>query len=130
MANEITLVSESNPVFCTMQVQSTADRKVLYNAVTNPTAKVSDFINKNIQIANVHLERAEFNEDGVITDGVKTIIITPDGQGIIAHSNGIAKSLRNIFDIFGMPNEWDEPLEVCVRQIETPNGRYFNLEVI
>lgn len=123
-------IDDVNQSICTMQVETKAEKVAFYNATQNPSSKVSDYINQDIVIKDVYMERAEYEDDhGLVTKGVKTIIITPEGEGILANSNGIAKSLYGIFDIFGLPSEWDEPLTVTVRQIEVPNGRYFKLEV-
>lgn len=121
---------EENQSLCTMVTETTAEKKMFYNAVQNPSSKVADYINKDITIKDVYMEKAFYEDgDGGMVEGVKTIIITPEGNGILANSNGVAKSLFALFDIFGMPSEWEEPLTVTVRQIEVPSGRYFKLEV-
>ena len=112
-----------------MELNSFEDRKAFFNAVQNPTSKVSDYINKRITIQDVYMEKAEYTDDNGVTQGVKTVIITPEGEGILANSMGIAKALYGIFDIFGMPSSWNEPMTVEVKQVETPKGRYFKLEV-
>lgn len=122
--------NEENQSLCTMTTETTAEKKVFFNAVQNPSSKVADYINQEIVIKDVYMEKAFYEDgDGGMTEGVKTIIITPEGQGILANSNGIAKSIFALFDIFGMPAEWDEPITVTVRQVEVPAGRYFKLEV-
>ena len=123
-------IDDVNKSMTTMDCNTREEKKLFYNAVQNPTAKVSDFINKTLTIADVYMEQAEYNDDQGTTTGIKTVIITPDGQGILANSMGIAKALYGIFDIFGMPSEWDEPMTVEVKQVETPKGRYFKLEVV
>lgn len=123
-------IDDVNKSMTTMECNTREEKKLFYNAVQNPTAKVSDFINKTLTIADVYMEQAEYNDDQGTTTGIKTVIITPEGQGILANSIGIAKALYGIFDIFGMPSEWDEPMTVEVKQVETPKGRYFKLEVV
>ena len=122
-------ISNDNESLCTMELNSFEDRKAFFNAVQNPTSKVSDYINKRITIQDVYMEKAEYTDDNGVTQGVKTVIITPEGEGILANSMGIAKALYGIFDIFGMPSSWNEPMTVEVKQVETPKGRYFKLEV-
>lgn len=125
------MVNDANPVLSTMVAETKAEKITFFNAVENPVAKVSDFINNEITISNVYMEKAEYRSDeGLINDGVKTVIINDKGEGILANSIGIAKSLYSIFNVFGMPSEWDEPLTVKVKQVETKNGRYFKLEVV
>lgn len=121
---------EANQSLCTMVTETTAEKKVFFNAVQNPSSKVADYINKEITIKDIYMEKAFYEDgDGGMTEGVKTVIITPEGEGILANSNGVAKSIFALFDIFGMPGEWEEPITVVVRQIEVPTGRYFKLEV-
>lgn len=121
---------EENQSLCTMSCDTVAEKKVFFNAVQNPSSKVSDYINQEIVIKDIFMEKAFYEDgNGGMTEGVKTIIITPDGSGILANSTGIAKSIFALFDIFGAPAEWDEPITCIVRQVETPNGRYFKLEV-
>lgn len=122
-------IDDVNRSMTTMETNTFEDRKTFFNAVQNPSSKVSEHINQQITIANVYMEQAEYEGDEGTTKGVKTVIITPDGEGILANSMGVAKALYGIFDIFGMPSEWDEPLTVWVRQVETPKGRYFKFEV-
>lgn len=123
-------ISDVNESICTMDTQTREDKVRFYNAVQNPSSKVSDYINKTLTIADVYMEKAEYEGDEGVTQGVKTVIITPEGEGILANSMGIAKALYGIFDIFGMPAEWGAPMTVMVKQVETPKGRYFKLEIV
>lgn len=123
-------IDDINKSMTTMECKTTADKKIFFNAVQNPSSKVSNYINKEITIKDVYMEQAEYEGDEGITKGVKTVIITPDGEGILANSMGVARALYGIFDIFGMPSEWDEPMTVMVKQVETPKGRYFKFEVV
>lgn len=122
-------IDDINKSMTTMDCSTTEQKKIFFNAVQNPTSKVSDYINKQITIKDVYMEQAEYEGDEGVTKGVKTVIITPDGEGILANSMGVARALYGIFDIFGMPSEWDEPMTVMVKQVETPKGRYFKFEV-
>ena len=123
-------IDDINKSMTTMECNTTADKKIFFNAVQNPASKVSDYINKEITIKDVYMEQAEYEGDEGVTKGVKTVIITPDGEGILANSMGVARALYGIFDIFGMPSEWDGPMTVMVKQVETPKGRYFKFEVV
>lgn len=123
-------IDDMNQSICTMNVETRQEKVTFYNAVQNPSHKLSEFVNKEIRIKDVYMEKAEYNSDEGKTEGVKTIIITPEGESILANSEGIANSLYSIFDIFGMPSEWgDEPLTVVVRQVEVAKGIYYKLEV-
>lgn len=131
MKNAIKRISDENQSLCTMAVATTEDKKAFYNATQNPAHKISEFIDKSITIRDVYMEKATYvDEDtGIVTDGVKTVIITPEGEGILAQSMGVARSLYALFDIFGLPSEWEEPLTVIVKQVDTQNGLYYKFEV-
>ena len=53
----------------------------------------------------------------------KSVLITPEGEGIVATSNGVARSMYNLFKIFGTPESWEDSMSVIVRQVETAKGR-------
>ncbi len=130
--NDIIRINDENQVFCSLIPTTTEEKKVLYNALNNTSGKISDYINQELLIQNVYMEQVELNDSatGEPYKAVRSIIITPDGQGIACTSNGIAKSLYGIFQIFGTPDQWDgEIIAVIVRQIETPKGRTFKFEI-
>lgn len=132
MKNEVIRINDENKAYCSMVVDSFEDKKILYNAVQNPEAKISDFINQKIQFINVMMEQVEIEDKdtGDTHKGVRTVLITPDGRGIMCTSNGIARSLYSLFQVFGTPDTWQgEVMECYVRQVETPMGRTFKLEV-
>lgn len=129
-------ITEDNPTLSTFTVENFNDAKEFYNAVMNCDQKLSSKINEVIKIKNVFMTMAEVdsnNPDGEPAGKVKTVrtvIMTDTGECFMAHSEGIAKSLYNLFTIFGYPDCWEEPIAVRVKQIETNKGRYFKLEVV
>lgn len=130
-SNVPAMISDQNPVLSTMVTETKKEKALFYNAVENPTRKVADLINQEITITNVYMEKAHYIDDeGIVTDGVKTVLIDENGEGILANSIGIVKAVYSIFSVFGMPDEWDEPMKVKVKQVETKRGRYFKLEVV
>lgn len=132
MANEIIRINEETPAYCSMVAETREEKAVLYNAVQNPDSKISDHINQKIQFINVKMEQVEMTDEetGETRKAIRTILITPDGKGILCTSNGIARSLYDMFSIFGTPDTWEgEVMECIVRQVETGKGRTFKLEV-
>lgn len=132
MANEIIRINEETPSYCSMVAESRQEKAVLYNAVQNPDSKISDHINQKIQFVNVKMEQVEMTDEetGETRKAIRTILITPEGKGILCTSNGIARSLYDMFTIFGTPDTWEgEVMECIVRQVETGKGRTFKLEV-
>lgn len=129
---EIKRITDDNPTYCSLVPQTQHEKAILYNATQNPSHKLSEFINQRITFTNVFMEQVEIQdeESGEIRKGVRTILFTPEGEGITATSNGVARSMYGIFSIFGTPDTWEDGVSVIVRQTETAKGRTFKLEVI
>lgn len=138
MANEIMRINEENPSYTSMTVASIEDKKRFYNAVENPSQKLADFINKKIVIKDVSMEFCELQEKDdeghpipdCFKPAVKTVIVTPDGTGVFSTSMGLAKALYSLFNIFGTPDTWEEPLTCVVKQVDIGKNRTFRLEVV
>lgn len=132
MANEIIRITDTTPAYCSMAAVTREEKAVLYNACQNPTSKISDHINQKIAFINVKMEQVEMTDEetGETRKAIRTILITPEGEGILCTSNGIARSLYDMFSIFGTPDTWEgEVMECIVRQVETGKGRTFKLEI-
>lgn len=136
--NAIVRISDENPSYSSMPLATRAEKVAFYNAVENPKHKLSSFINKKIKFSNVYMEQvniAERDEDGeptgVMNTAIKTVLITPEGDGILTTSMGVARSLYAMFQIFGTPDTWssDDPMIVEVKQVEIGKNRTFKLEV-
>lgn len=122
-------VSEEMPVCVLTPPETRAERVAVLNASQCPKYKISDFINKQITVVNVRFEKTAFVDDetGEYTEGVRTTLITPEGEGISCASSGVVRSIIGIVNEFGEPTK-DEPYKLNVRQIETKNGnRYYQL---
>ena len=136
--NELMNIKDSNFEYTSMQVATMEDKKKFYNAVENPTHKLSEFINKEIVIKDVSMVASQVQErddagnpiPDRYSDTVKTVIVTPEGDGIISTSIGLARALVSMFRIFGMPDTWDEPLRCTVKQVDVGKNRTFKLEVV
>lgn len=135
--NELMRITDENPTYCSMVVSNREQQKAFYNAVQNCDKKMSDYINKELTFTDVYMEKTEVmekdakgNPTGVIQDAVKIVLILEDGTGVVSTSKGILTSLYAMFRIFGTPDMWEEPMTVCVKQIETTKGRTFKLEVV
>lgn len=136
--NELMNIKDTNFEYTSMQIASMEDKKKFYNAVENPTHKLSEFINKEIVIKDVSMVATQVQERDDLgnpipehySDTIKTVIVTPEGDGIISTSMGLARALVSMFRIFGMPDTWDEPLRCTVKQVDVGKNRTFKLEVV
>ena len=102
-----------------------------YNAINNPDAKVSDMINKTINLVDVVMIPVNLTSDetGESENAMRSILIDADGTTYTATATGIFNSLRNIYLIFGSLH-FEEPLTVEVNQVATKRGNTLTLKLI
>lgn len=138
--NAIVRINEENPTYSSMSLANASkeEKALFFNAVENPTEKLSKYINKRIKFTNVYMEQiimCDKDDEGKpipMTEKptVKTVLITPEGNGIISTSMGIARALYSMFQIFGTPDTWDAPMECIVQQVDIGKNRTFKLKVV
>lgn len=102
--------------------------KSIYNAMNNPTYKISDFVNKKIIVENVLIEVNDvLNEDTGEVDRVpRTVLISPDGTSYQATSKGIFTSIKNAYQAFGAA-PWPGGIEFEVKQVKVGRGNMLTL---
>ena len=114
-----------------LKAESYEDKAKLYNTMSNPTGKIADLINTEINIVDLFIEMVDITDDttGDIITTPRTVIITDKGESYQAVSRGIYSSLKKIISVFGAPT-WSPALKVKVVQVELPQGRTFNFRVV
>lgn len=107
------------------------ERKTVYNAMNNPTHKLSAFINKKIKVQNVLIETLDLLDDdtGEISRVPRTVLIAPDGTSYVANSMGVLTSIKNAFTAFG-PAPWDPAIDFEVKQVQVKRGSMLTLEMV
>ena len=124
------LSGESKSTYCSIQG---GDRKTLakiYNAMNNPSHKVSDYINKTIMVKDVFVELIEMadEETGNFEKVPRVVLIDEQGEAYQAVSSGIFNAVKNAIQVFGAPS-WDDPLPCTVKQVQVKNGSMLTFEV-
>ena len=141
----VALNEEKKDMYISKQVETLQDKKMIYNAMNNPTDSISDLINKEIKIVDIVMEEIELTEtddngdplfDGETgeiienkTVAVRTILIDDKGLSHQAVSKGIFNSIKQIINIFGAPASWAEPLTVEVLQVKVKKGSMLTLNI-
>lgn len=125
------LSSDSKSTYCSIQG---GDRKTLakiYNAMNNPSHKVSDYINKTIMVKDVFVELIEMSneETGEFENVPRVVLIDETGEAYQAVSTGIFNAVKNAIQVFGAPT-WDDPLPCEVKQVQVKNGSMLTFEVV
>lgn len=103
--------------------------KVIYNAMNNPTHKLSDFVNKEIVVENFLVEVTEManEETGELTNAPKCVLISPDGVSYLATSKGVFNSLRNACVAFGMA-PWPGGITFIPKYVKVGRGNMLTLD--
>lgn len=105
--------------------------KTVFNAMNNPTHKLSDFINKKIKVENYLVEVNDvLDEDtGEVTRAPRVVLIAPDGTSYSAVSKGIFNSVKNAYAALG-DAPWEGGIEFEVVQQKVGRGNMLTLKMI
>lgn len=131
MENQITVLQDdngntlladmttANNIYCTLIAETVEQKKNLFNMTSNPKHKVSDMINKKIKLKDVYMEEIFLTDEetGEVSQGIRIILIDDKQEGYVCVSKGIKNSLQKLFSIFGTPNNWENPIEIEVKQL-------------
>lgn len=116
--------------FCTMQAVDKKAKATLFNATASPE-KINSMIGKTIDLIHFYVEVIQVvsEQTGELCNVPRVVLIDKSGKGYQAVSIGMYNSIKRIVSMYGLPDTWDEPLQVEVQQLEVKNGRTFNLIV-
>lgn len=137
MENQITVVQDDNGntlladmetssnIYCTLVCETVEQKKDLFNLTSNPKRKVSEMINKKIMLKDVYMEEVFLTDEetGEVNQGIRIILIDDKKEGYVCVSKGIKNSLQKLFSIFGTPNQWENPIEIEVKQLTIGKDR-------
>ena len=140
MAEETTALSiatimneQPGTMLCSIQAEpgNKDQAKIVYNAMNNPTHKLSDFINKRIVVENVLIEVNDLmnDETGEIDRVPRTVLISPDGTSYRATSKGVFNSIRNAYLALGSA-PWPGGVEFEVKQTAVGRGQMLTLAMV
>ena len=119
-------LSTAKMSYCSMQIESIADKVKAYNAMANTSDILAEHIGEEIPVRHVYVEVIECENP---TTGAKElcpriVLIGSDGRTFQAVSRGVFGSLKQIFNLFGTPETWDFALVVKTRRVQTRKGYY------
>lgn len=115
--------------FCSMKATTKADKIKLYQAMNNPSKRLSDCINLEIHLKDVFVEVVNCTDDlGMSQLCPRIVLIDDKGVGYTCVSIGVFSSLKKLFQIFGVPT-YKEPLTVVPTQITNGQNKILTLNV-
>lgn len=115
--------------FCSMKATTKAEKIKLYQAMNNPSKRLSDCINLEIHLKDVFVEVVNCTDELGMTQLCPRIVLIDDkGDGYTCVSIGVFSSLKKLFQIFGVPT-YKEPLTVVPTQITNGQNKILTLNV-
>lgn len=119
-----------NISFSSLTPGSMEEKAILFKAMNNPTARVSDMVNKEILIRDVYVEIVQVkNQEGQESLQPRTVLIDTKGDSYQCVSTGIFSAVKKLIQVFGMP-PWNDGLRVEVKQITRKERQLLTLDVI
>lgn len=117
--------------YATFAVETMDDKKLLYRA-RNDNEMLKDVGENVIKLVGLVLDTAQINDEQVGAKTVPTVhLIDESGRVYQSSSSGVVTSAIKIISSFGMPETWDEPLQVVCKETTTAKGfRYKYLSVL
>lgn len=108
----------------------------IFNAMNNPSEKISAHINETIEVQDYLVEIAEIEETdqyGMATGSTATVprvvLVSPDGTAYQAVSVGMANAVRNIVAVCG-DAPWNPAVQLKIKQVPTKNGSMLTVEMV
>ena len=125
------LMGERATMFCSLNAETAAEKKVLYNAMNSSDNKLADHVGEVIKIKDIFCETVTIikEETGEKVVAPRIVLIADDGKNYNSTSFGIFNSLKKLMQVFGVPT-WHEPVAVKVKQINRQQNRILTLEVV
>lgn len=114
----------NNNVYCSLHVETTEEKKKLFNTLESCDLLLNDCVGQVIAIKDVYVEEKQVqDEEGNLKTKFRTILFDEVGQTYATGSYGIYNILRKIFAIYGTPDTWTEALKVEVAKKNIGNGK-------
>lgn len=127
-------LSNADAMFTSLVDDGTrASKAKIYNAISNPTHSLADFIGKQLEITDVVCHYVEMVDDntGEVIQAPRMVFVDVKGETYQCISNGVLQSIKRIFPIVGMPSWKDEPLKLVVGQKKGRKGfKFLTLELV
>lgn len=118
--------------YCSMQAETQAEKVALYNAMNNPSGRLADMINMDIDVKDIFVESVVLTnkETGEVQTCPRIVLICADGASYQCVSIGVFSALKKLLAVFGEPCTWESPIRLHVKQISKGTRNMLTLEVL
>lgn len=112
---------------------STTNEKTLYNAITGSGENPKDYLGVEMQIVDIVVTSADVEKEKGKPENGKVNkpcihFFTADGLHLSSISNGIARSVKALFE-FGMLPTAEKPMSIIFKTVETKKGTAYTFEL-
>lgn len=135
--SSLTLVDELNrnskELYCSMKMETTEDKKAIFNAMGKCDFRLSDCLNTTIMLKDVIAQKYNKVDDetGEVSEKIRTIFIDENGKTYASASNGLFSSTKKLFALMGTPDTWETPIAIQVVQTDTKQGfKTFEIKLV
>lgn len=125
-------LTKAEIAYCSLVPETEEERKQLFNAINQPAHKLSEMIGKVITICNVYCETIQMvsEKTGEVVTAPRIVLFDDQGNSYQCVSIGIFGALKKVFQIFGAPDTWQNPLQFEVKQLEKGAKRLLSLNLV
>lgn len=133
--NELSVFSETTEDVSTVlgkQPETPEEKMAVVNAISSPTGGLNNIVNQELSLVNYYLEKITLTdkETGEVRDGIRTVLITENGDSFGSTSKGVAASLKALVMVYGSPYSWENPLKVKVVSEKAGKGTIYRLKMV
>lgn len=102
--------------YCSFTATTPADKKKIFQWSTNPDKALSEVIGETLNVVHVIAEDVESpnSETGILR---RIILIDDKGVAYACAAKGINNAIKRLFAAAGMPDTWEKPQKLKIRQI-------------
>lgn len=125
-------VTEAQGFYTSLSLSSPADKFRMLNIINN-SEPLLEQVGKQIAIKDVVMMTVDVTDQqtGEVGGAVRIVLVTPDNVAYHATSKGIVQSLRQLFNLFGEPTTWKNPVKANVLEKKGRGGfRFLTLDFV
>lgn len=136
VSDEVNLIADltkpSVSQYCSLIPQNEDEELLLFNAMNNPSKRISDCINMDIVVKHVYCEMVTCvnKETGETSTCPRTVLISPNGESYQCVSFGIFNSMKKVFAVYGTPDCWKKPIKVRIEQVKRGTNSILTFKLV
>ena len=130
--NFIADLTNTHASYCSLSVKTKQDKARLYNATNGNAKRIADMINTQISVKDVFVEVVQCTNTvtGEVKGCPRIVLIDSNLNGYQCVSVGVYSAIAKIINIYGTPDQWEEPIKVMVKQITKGDRKMLTLEIV